>query len=85
MSGWLGNYVENRSQVRAQFEDEAGTLLSTVKIGPAVTIAGTDMSARIRSGKVPAGTKQVTIVVTFAGGGAAYKLAGADALSLILK
>ena len=41
LSGWLGNYVQNRSQVRAQFEDEAGTLLSTVKIGPAVTIAGT--------------------------------------------
>ena len=85
LSGWLGNYVQNRSQVRAQFEDEAGTLLSTVKIGPAVTIGGQDMSARIRSGKVPAGTKQVTIVVTFAGGGAAYKLAGADSLSLILK
>jgi hypothetical protein len=85
LSGWLGNYVENRAQVRAQFEDAAGTLLSTVRIGPAVTISGTDMGLRTRSGKVPAGAKQVTIVVTFAGGGAAYKLAGADALSLILK
>ena len=73
------------TQVRAQFEDAAGTLLSTVKIGPDTTIAGTNMTARSRSAKVPAGTKQVTIVVTFAGGGANYKLAGADALSLILR
>ncbi len=84
LSGWLGNYAKNRSQVRAQFEDAAGTPLSTVRIGPDPTIGGQDMSARIRSGKVPAGTKQVTIVVTFAGGGADYKLAGADSLSLIL-
>ncbi len=34
--------------------------------------------------KVPAGAKQVTIVVSFGGGGAAYKLAGADDLSLVL-
>jgi hypothetical protein len=84
LSGWLGNYVENRSQVRAEFMDASGTVLSRVRIGPAVTIAGTDMSFRTRSGKVPAKTKQVTIVVTFAGGGAAYKLAGADSLSLVL-
>jgi hypothetical protein len=84
LSGWLGNYVENRSQVRAEFMDASGTVLSRVKIGPAVTIAGTDMGFRTRSGKVPAKTKQVTIVVTFAGGGAAYKLAGADSLSLVL-
>jgi hypothetical protein len=43
------------------------------------------MTMRSRSGRVPAGTKQVTIVVTFAGGGFAYKLAGADALSLTLR
>ena len=85
LSAWLGNYGKNRSQVRAQFEDAAGTLLSMVKLGPDPTIGSTDMSARIRSGKVPAGTKQVTIVVSFAGGGFAYKLAGVDALSLILK
>ena len=87
LSGWLGNYAQNRSQVNAQFEDAAGTLLSTVRIGPAVTIAGIDMAARSRSGKVPAGTKQVTIVVTFrtySGGSPGYKLAGADALSLVL-
>jgi hypothetical protein len=42
------------------------------------------MSPRSRTAKVPAGAKQVTVVVTFAGGGAAYKLAGADSLSLVL-
>ena len=85
LSGWLGNYVKNTAQVRAQFEDAAGKTLSAVRIGPDTTIAGTNMTARSRSAKVPAGAKQVTIVVTFAGGGANYKLAGADALSLSLR
>ncbi len=84
LSGWLGNYVENRAQVRAEFMDASGKVLSAVRIGPAVTISGTDMSLRTRTGKVPAGTKQVTISVIFSGGGAAYKLAGADSLSLVL-
>ncbi len=84
LSGWLGNYGENRAQVRAQFMDAAGLVLSTIRIGPAVTIAGTDMGMRTRSGKVPAKTTQVTIVVMFSGGGANYKLAGADSLSLVL-
>jgi hypothetical protein len=85
LSGWLGNYGKNTAQVRAQFEDAAGKTLSAVRIGPDTTIAGTNMTSRSRSAKVPAGAKQVTIVVTFAGGGANYKLAGADALSLILR
>ena len=84
LSGWLGNYGKNYAQVRAQFEDASGTLLAGLKIGPDTTISGTDMQARSRSGKVPAGAKQVTIVVSFAGGGANYKLAGADDLSLVL-
>lgn len=84
LSGWLGNYVENRSQVRAEFMDAAGNVLSRVRIGPAVTISGTDMALRSRSGKVPAKTTQVKISVIFSGGGAAYKLAGADSLSLVL-
>ena len=85
LSGWLGNYSKNTAQVRAQFEDAAGKLLSAVRIGPDTTIAGTNMTARSRSAKVPAGAKQVTVVVTFAGGGFNYKLAGADALSLTLR
>jgi hypothetical protein len=84
LSGWLGNYVNNRAQVRAEFGDAAGKVLLRVRIGPDTTIAGQDMVFRSRSGKVPAGAKQVTIVVTFAGGGVAYKLAGADALALVL-
>jgi hypothetical protein len=84
LSGWLGNYVNNRAQVRAEFADAAGKVLLRVRIGPDTTIAGTDMVFRTRSGKVPAGATQVTIVVTFAGGGVAYKLAGADALALVL-
>ena len=84
LSGWLGNYGENRAQVRAQFMDAAGAVLATVRIGPAVTIAGIDMGFRSRFGKVPAGTTQVMVSVLFSGGGANYKLAGADGLSLIL-
>jgi hypothetical protein len=84
LSGWLGNYGENRTQVRAEFMDASGAVLSTVRIGPAVTIAGTDMGFRTRNGKVPAKTTQVTISVIFSGGGANYKLAGADSLSLVL-
>jgi hypothetical protein len=42
------------------------------------------MGLRSRFGKVPAGTTQVTISVLFSGGGAIYKLAGADSLSLVL-
>lgn len=84
LSGWLGNYGENRTQVRAEFMDASGVVLSTVRIGPAVTIAGSDMALRTRNGKVPAKTTQVTISVIFSGTIAAYKLAGADSLSLVL-
>lgn len=84
LSGWIGNYGQNRAQVRAQFMDASGAVLSTVRIGPAVTISSTDMGLRSRFGKVPAGTTQVMISVIFSGGGANYKLAGADNLSLLL-
>jgi hypothetical protein len=84
LSGWLGNYGNNRSQVRAEFMDASGAVLSRVRIGPAVTIGGTDMSLRSRTGMVPAGTTQVTMLITFAGGGAAYKLSGVDNVSLVL-
>jgi hypothetical protein len=84
LSGWLGNYAENRSQVRAEFMDAAGNVLSRVRIGPAVTIAGTDMALRSRSGKGPAKSTQVKISVIFSGGTPGYKLAAADSLSLVL-
>ncbi len=57
LSGWLGNYSKNTAQVRAQFEDAAGKLLSAVRIGPDTTIAGTNMTARSRNAKVPAGSQ----------------------------
>ena len=84
LSGWIGNYGQNRTQVRAEFADAAGTKLSLIRIGPAVTISGTNMGLRTRGGRVPAGATQVTISVLFSGGGANYKLAGADNLSLVL-
>jgi hypothetical protein len=84
LSGWLGNYGKNYAQVRAVFENGAGAALGAVRIGPDTTISGTDMQSRSRTIKVPAGATQVTIVVTFGGTVAAYKLAGADDLSLTL-
>jgi hypothetical protein len=84
LSGWLGNYVKIRSQVRAEFMDAAGTVLSTVRIGPVVTTGGTNMVFRSRFGTVPAKTKQVTISVIFGPCAASYNLAGADSLSLVL-
>jgi hypothetical protein len=87
LSGWIGNYGSgpsaNMTQVRADFADAGGTVLARLRIGNDTTVSGTDMAFRSRKGKIPAGAKQVTIVVTFAGGNN-YKLAGADDLSLVL-
>jgi hypothetical protein len=87
LGGWIGNYGSgpsaNTTQVRAEFADASGAVLARLRIGNDTTIAGTDMAYRSRKGTVPRGAKQVTIVVTFAGGNN-YKLAGADALSLVL-
>ena len=71
------------TQVRAQFTDASGKVLATIRLGPDTTISGQDMASRSRSATVPRGAKQVMIVVTFSGG-ANYKLAGADDLSLVL-
>jgi hypothetical protein len=88
LSAWLGNYgvppALNIVQVRAEFADEAGAVLARLRIGQDTTISGTDMQFRSRKGTVPRAAKQVTIVVTFGGGGANYKLAGADDLKLVL-
>ena len=87
LGGWIGNYGSgpsaNTTQVRAEFVDASGAVLARLRIGNDTTIAGTDMAYRSRKGTVPRGAKQVTIVVTFAGGNN-YKLAGADDLSLVL-
>jgi hypothetical protein len=83
LSGWLGNYSSNTAQVRAQFTDASGKVLSAIRIGPDTTIGGQDMSFRTRHGKVPAGAASVTMVVTFTDH-ANYNLAGADDLALVL-
>jgi hypothetical protein len=84
LSGWLGNYVAIRSQVRAEFLDAAGTVLSTVRIGPVVTTGGTNMVFRSRTGTVPPNTQQVAVSIIFGPVSASYNLAGADSLSLAL-
>jgi hypothetical protein len=84
LSGWLGNYAQNTSQVRAEFADAGGTVLARLRIGNDTTISGTDMAFRSRKGTVPRGATQVKIVVTFGNSTAAYKLAGVDDLSLVL-
>jgi hypothetical protein len=83
LSGWLGNYGKNTSQVRAEFADAGGKVLARVRIGPDSTIASTDMARRSRTGTVPRGATQVTVVVTFTNSNQ-YSLAGADDLSLVL-
>jgi hypothetical protein len=83
LSGWLGNYGSNTAQVRAQFANAAGKVLSAIRIGPDTTIGGSDMAFRTRNGTVPRGASNVTIVVTFTDH-ANYNLAGADDLSLTL-
>jgi hypothetical protein len=84
LSGWLGNYSANTTQVRAQFTDASGKILAALRIGPDTTISSTDMALRSRTGKVPTGAKAVAVVVTFTNPHANYNLAGADDLSLLL-
>ena len=38
LSGWLGNYGKNTSQVRAEFADAGGKVLARLRIGPDTTI-----------------------------------------------
>jgi hypothetical protein len=83
LSGWLGNYGTNTTQVRAQFTDAAGKTLAALRIGPDTTIGGSDMAFRTRSGTVPAGATSAVVVITFTDH-ANYNLAGADDLSLVL-
>jgi len=83
LSGWLGNYSSNTAQVRAEFVDSSGKVLSAIRIGPDTTIGGGNMALRTRSGVVPATTAAISVVITFTDHNNA-NLAGADDLSLVL-
>jgi hypothetical protein len=83
LSGWLGNYGANTAQVRAEFMDSSGKVISSLRIGPDTTIGGGNMALRTRSATVPAGTTSIAVVVTFTDH-ANFNLAGADELSLVL-
>ncbi len=83
LSGWIGNYGSNTAQVRAEFMSAAGKVLSSLRIGPSVSIPSGDLALRTRSSVVPAGTSTIQIVITFMDHHN-YNLAGADDLSLVL-
>jgi hypothetical protein len=83
LSGWLGNYSDDTAQVRAEFLDSSGKMLSAIRIGPDTTIGGGDMALRFRSATVPTGAVSISVVVTFTDH-ANYNLAGADDISVVL-
>jgi hypothetical protein len=84
LSGWLGNYGSDTSQVRAQFLNSSGKMLSAIRIGPDTTIGGTDMAQRSRSATVPPGTTSISVVITFTTYNHDSSQAGADDISLVL-
>jgi hypothetical protein len=84
LSGWLGNYGTNTTEVRAVFVDASGKTLSAIRIGPDTTIGGADMALRTRTGSVPPGAVSVQVIVTFTEHDADYNFAGADDVSLVL-
>ena len=84
LSGWLGNYGSIRSQVRAEFLDASGAVLTTVRIGPVVTTGSTNMVLRSRTGTVPANAKQVAVSIILGPNALSYNLAGVDNVSLVL-
>jgi hypothetical protein len=84
LSGWLGNYGTNRTQVRAVFMDASGKTLTAIRIGPDTTIGGENMALRSRNGNVPSGAVSVDMIITFTEHDADYNFAGADDVSLVL-
>jgi hypothetical protein len=84
LSAWLGNYGSDTSQVRAQFLDSSGKMLSAVRIGPDTTIGGTDMALRSRTGTIPPRTASISVVITFTTLNHDASQAGADDVSLVI-
>jgi hypothetical protein len=84
LSGWLGNYSNDTAQVRAQFMDSSGKMISALRIGPDTTISTSgDMAFRTRSVTVPAGTTTIAVVITFTDHNNANE-AGVDDISVVL-
>ncbi len=84
LSGWLGNYSNDTAQVRAQFMDGSGKMISALRIGPDTTISTSgDMAFRTRSATVPAGAASIAVVITFTDHNNANE-AGADDISVVV-
>jgi hypothetical protein len=84
LSGWLGNYSNDTAQVRAEFLDSSGKMISALRIGPDTTISTSgDMAFRTRSATVPAGTTTIAVVITFTDHNNANE-AGVDDISVVL-
>ena len=83
LSGWLGNYSNDTAQVRAEFMDASGKMISAVRIGPDTTIGGATW--RCGRGAPPSrpGTASIAVVITFTDHNNANQ-AGADDISLVL-
>ena len=85
LSGWLGNYGKDTAEVRAEFIDSSGKLISAIRIGPDTTLPSDgEMGERSRSGKVPTGTTSISVVIIFADTINNADEAGADDISLVL-
>jgi hypothetical protein len=84
LSGWLGNYSNDTAQVRAEFMDGSGKMISALRIGPDTTISTSgDMAFRTRSATVPSGAASIAVVITFTDHNNANE-AGADDISVVL-
>ena len=84
LSGWLGNYSNDTAQVRAEFMDGSGKMISALRIGPDTTISTSgDMAFRTRSASVPAGTASIVVVITFTDHNNSNE-AGVDDVSVVL-
>jgi hypothetical protein len=88
LSGWLGGYSSQRDNavLTASFETASGKVLSTATIGPVTPGQRKDVSElvhRATSGKVPAHTKRVSVVLTMTRHDASDNDGMADNLSLV--
>jgi hypothetical protein len=69
LSGWLGGFSSQRDNAKltARFENAKGTVLSSASIGPVTPKQRKNVSELLRrstSGRVPAGTTQVSVTLT---------------------